>query len=144
VSGSPASGVVGGVAIVDGLACAALSRALVDWRRAVPAGIAPGDFAKVEQAVAAMREAGGQWLEGVERQRLETLPSRGSSEVAGKREAAESDAWISTNDAAAILGLTARRVRQLATSRQLESMKVGGRMCFRRGQVLRRAMRRAT
>jgi hypothetical protein len=141
---------VGGVAIIDGLAAAVLSRALVDWRRAVPVGIAPDDFARVEQAVAAMREAGAGWWEGVERQRLETsqraeaLPPRGSTEVAGKREAAESDAWISTNDAAAILGLSPRRVRQLATSRQLECVMAGGRMSFRRTQVLRRATRRAT
>jgi excisionase family DNA binding protein len=142
--GSPASGVVAGVAVIDPLACAVLSRALVDWRRAVPAGIAPEDFARVEQGVAAIRACAAEWAEGLERERLKQLPAPGSGEERGKLEDADSSAWITTSDAAAILGLTARRVRQLATSRELESVMVDGRRRFRRTQVSRRAMRRAT
>ena len=43
--------------------------------------------------------------------------------------------WMSTADAAAALGLTADRVRQLISSGALDSHRVGGRYLVRRDDV---------
>lgn len=133
----PRSGCVGGVAVIDGLAAAVLARALVDWRRSVPAGIAPQDFREVEAAVAALRQAAASWVADLERERLGSSAA-GSAEEHGKSAAADSGVWIDTNTAASLLGVSARRVRQLASERKLECERVDGRMHFRRTQVLRR------
>lgn len=45
------------------------------------------------------------------------------------------DKWMSTNDAAAALGLTADRVRQLIASGALDARRVGGRYLVRRDDV---------
>jgi excisionase family DNA binding protein len=133
------SGAVAGVAVLAGLPCAVLSRCLADWRRQCPAGMRTEDLLEVEAAVNAVREAAAGWYAQLERERLLRA---GSGEGQGKSEAADSDEWIPTREAAAILGLSTRRVRQLASERRLESAKVDGRTYFRRSQVL--GLRRTT
>lgn len=134
------SAAVGDVAVIAGLPAAVLSRCLVDWRRALPPRMAPQDVAAVEEAVSAIRESGAAYIGAVQAARLSPA---GSGEGQGKRSGVESDPWITTAEAAALRGVTPRRVRQLANERRLESRMVGGHLYFRRGQVLRLRTTRA-
>lgn len=143
MSQRPSSAHVNGVAVLDGLACAVLVRAVGDWRRSVPPGTRLEDVRRVEEAFGAMRDAAAGWYGGVQAARLASDP--GSGETQGKSAGSSLDPWeTTTKEAASLLGVSTRRVRQLASERKLESQMVDGRMYFRLSQVLRLQAMRAT
>ncbi len=130
--------IIGDAVVLRGPVAAMLAVAL----ESVPGGISGfalrrgvgvnGETA-LRSAVAALEEAGARWTEaksGASRTR--------SGETGGVAEPASSEAWISPAAAAQILGISTRRVQQLAASRDLEAWRVGSRLLIRRESALKR------
>lgn len=134
VIGRARSGVVGGHAVIPGMAAAVLVRAVGDgdWRRAVPPGTPPEGVEEIEEAVAALRVVAAVWLEGLQRERL---PGRGSGEGQRQPQQSPSDEWVTTREAASLSGKSERRIRQLGQEGALEWSMIAGRLYWRATQV---------
>lgn len=90
------------------------------------------------EAVEALREAAVTW------QRETVASAGGNGEGQGKPEATESGPWITTSEAAQILDVTTRRVRQLAEEGALSVVnREGGHLRLRTDQVLALHRRRS-
>jgi excisionase family DNA binding protein len=119
------SAAVGGVAVVSGDAARPLLRLLGDWRKAAfVGGLDAESFAKVEEAVAALSA-------------VSAVPSSGGNgEGQGKRSGV-TIRLMTTSEAAAVLGVSGRRVRQFRDEGRLRSVGVGGRLVWSAADVER-------
>ena len=135
------SGVIGEHAVIAGLPAALLSRMLADWRRQLPPGVRPEQVRAVEEAVGALRVAASEHITAAQRERL---PAGGNGEGHAAGGSPESQPWMTTKDAAALLGTSPRRVRQLGEEGTLDSIMVDGRRMWPSEQVSRRATGTAT
>jgi excisionase family DNA binding protein len=135
------SGVVGGHAVIGGLAAVVIVRVLGDWRRAIPPGAPVGTVAAVEEAVDALRASAARWTSA--QTARPGLPRPGTGEGTRQPNHGSSRPWLTTTEAAAEIGVSPRRVRQLADERVIRARKVDGRLRFDPEDVLRRATARA-
>jgi hypothetical protein len=130
------STVVGDVAVIDGRAAFILSQLLArSMRRGLKvrqiiaeARLAPEDQAAVLRAEVALEEAGERW-------RVAQLPQRGNAATRGNDEAVASMS-MSTTAVAQVLGLSSRRVRQLATAGALSAVRGPHGWQFNRREVI--------
>lgn len=125
-------------ASVRGLAAAWLWRRVQAEATGAPAAVArvAGDRAgrELELALAELREAAVQWEERVTEGPVAVI---GSSEtVLGETRAQSAVMEIGTSEAAAVLGVTTRRVGQLAQAGVLVGRKVGRQWMLSRASVL--------
>jgi excisionase family DNA binding protein len=125
VIGARSSGVLGGHAVISGDVAGLIVRLCGDWRRdAVRLGCPPPTLAQVEQAIVALHEAAGA-----------AFP-RETWKGQGKPEAPRSATWLTSQEAAGLLGVSRQRVGQLAAEGRLQSHREGGQLRFGIQQVL--------
>ena len=130
------SGAVGDRAVISGEAAAILLEHLLPANaksELIHRGIVGEQLDAAITAVIVLREAADFWLQSA-------ISANGNAEGLSVQRAPESAVWITSGEAAEILQLTDRRVRQLGDEGILDSRERGGYRQFRVSEVL--ALRR--
>jgi len=126
----------GDAVVVRGFAAAALAAAVADY---VPGGVdavvrgmgmGPRTEAIFRASVQLLQESANDW------HAARATSADGRTETGLADDQASSSAWISSKQAAQALGVTDSRVRQLARTGELASLKVASRHMFRRDAVI--------
>ena len=132
------AGTVADVAIIEGRGAALLAHVLLSrladgktLRRILgERGFSPVDQNVAERALRALEQAGAEWRERTR------FPADGNAATDGNDEAALSEAMIDSATAAVLLGVGARRVRQLAQVGDLQGIETPLGRRFDRSEVV--------
>ena len=132
---SARSVVAGDRASISGVGADLIVRKLLpaNWRRELirHSGLSGGQLLAALEAVETLRATAVVW------QGEATASASGSAEGQGKPEAAESAPWFTTSEAAQVLGVSTRRVRQLVDEGGLGVVaREGQRLLIESKQVL--------
>jgi excisionase family DNA binding protein len=128
--------VTGDVALIRGSSALRLARLLAEELTGgleatlVRRGVGPEARARVLRAYHALEQAGGAWLE-----ERNAAAAGGNAATGGNELDLPSEEWMGTNKTALRLGVSPRRVRQLAATGELPGLNDRGRLRFRRADV---------